>query len=109
MMLSAEEVTNGDIAGPVVVIVFLIAGIVYAFGYRRAVMHRANKDYKGTKAAVPVLRKGFWSAWWKVAKATLIIALIAFALFSWWIRGAQKDADANPKPTPSSTVSRAHR
>ncbi len=63
----------------------IIGGTIYAFGYARAVMHRANTDYKKTKEALPGLRKGFWAAWWTAAKAGFWI-LIAFALLLAWAR-----------------------
>ena len=45
MMLSAAESSSRSTAGTVVVLVLLIGGTIYAFGYLRAVMHRANFDY----------------------------------------------------------------
>lgn len=73
----------GDIAGPTILALAVGGGAIYAFGYARAVMHRANKDYKTTKAAVPVLRKGFWAAWWTTVKVGFWV-FIGFAIFVTW-------------------------
>lgn len=82
-----------------VVIVLIVAGIIYSFGYLRAVMHRANKDYKSTKAAVPNLRKGFWRAWWAAVKIGFLV-VIAVVVLGWW---AVRDVtDAGPRqPVPA--------
>lgn len=107
MLLSAaEEVTGRDIAGPVIVILFLTGAVIFVFGYAMAVMHRANRDYKTTKAALPGMRKTFWLTWWTAVKRGTFIVLIAVCLIFYWIRGDNKDADATtPQPTPSPTVS----
>lgn len=96
MLLSADEVTGRDIAGPVLLILVLAAGTVFVFGYAMAVMHRANKDYKATKAALPGLRKGFWRAWWTATKRGGVIVLVGIALVMYWWRGDHRDADADP-------------
>lgn len=106
MLLTAADESNA--AGTVVVIVFLIAGVIYGFGYLRAVMHRANKDYKTTKAAVPTLRKAFWSAWWSAVKTGAVVLLIVVCLVMWMVRGGDNGADATT-PQPSSSVSPSHR
>jgi hypothetical protein len=71
-------------SGPTLLAVLIIGGVIYAFGYARAVMHRANTDYKKTKAALPELRKGFWAAWWAAVKVGLLI-LIGLALLIAWV------------------------
>lgn len=108
MLLSAEEETH---VSTMVVLGFIGgAALLYAFGYARAVMHRANKDYKTTKAAVPVLRKGFWHAWWTAVKAAFLGLLIFAALMFWMVREVRDDpADAKTNPSPSPSVSRSHR
>lgn len=78
-----------SVAGPVVVGLFLGGSIIFGLGYGFAVMHRANDDYKKTKAAVPVLRKGFWLAWWIVVKRSFWIGLFALVLFVWAWRGGK--------------------
>jgi hypothetical protein len=103
MRLAAEEIHSGDIAGPVVVILLLAGALIFSFGFLYAVMKRANSDYKTTKAALPGLRKGFWSSWWKATKAGFWVMLIFVCLLLWWIRGGDKNADANPQPSPSLT------
>ena len=86
------------------IIVLIVAGIVYTFGYLRAVMHRANKDYKTTKAAVPTMRKSFWKAWWAALKIGSLV-LIAIAVLGWWAVRDVAEAD-DPQPVPA-TVSTA--
>jgi len=107
MMLTAQETTSNDIVAPVVVIVLLIASTFYLFGYRRAVMHRANRDYKTTKAAVKPLRKGFWTAWWAAVKIGFWFFLIVFALVAWAARSGDRKVDVNTTPSP--TVSQTHK
>lgn len=112
MFLTASETQHSDVAVPTVLIVAIIAGVIYTLGYLRAVMHRANKDYKTTKAAVPVLRKGFWGAWWAAVKTGTLVLIAVVLLVSWaWheIKGNQADANTKPTPTPSASVSRRGR
>lgn len=63
--------------------VMIIGGTIYAFGYFRAVMHRANADYKKTKAGLPDMRKAFWAAWWNAVKAAFWIAIVFLCLIAW--------------------------
>jgi ABC-type Fe3+ transport system permease subunit len=110
MLLTAND-THSPVAVPTVLIVAVLAGVVYGFGYLRAVMHRANKDYKTTKAAVPGLRKSFWQAWWQAVKIGALVFIAAVLLLGWaWreIRGNQAGADS-PAPQPSTSVSRQGR
>lgn len=92
-----------DISVPVVLIVCIIAGVVYGLGYARAVMHRANRDYKTTKAAVPTLRKGFWIAWWKAVKVGFWV-LIAAVIMTIWVGRDLRGQPADATPTPSASV-----
>lgn len=101
MTLTAQEIQSGDVAGPVVVILALVGALIFSFGFLYAVMKRANRDYKTTKAALPGMRKGFWSAWWKATKAGFVVIFIFVCLLLWWIRGDDRKADANPQPSPS--------
>lgn len=65
---------------------FLLGGLLlYGVGYGMAVMRRANRDYKTTKAAVPKLRKGFWAAWWAMIRAAFFVALAIACLLTWLI------------------------
>lgn len=110
MLLTANETQSHDVAVPSVLIIFIIAAVIYTFGYLRAVMHRANKDYKTTKAAVPTLRKGFWAAWWAAVKIGALVLIAVLILSGWaWreIRGNKADAGTTPAPKPS--VSTSHR
>lgn len=71
-------------SGPTLLVVLILGGVIYGFGYARAVMHRANTDYKKTKAALPDLRKGFWLAWWTAVKVGFWI-LVGLALLIAWV------------------------
>lgn len=84
----------------IVIIVFVIGGIIYTFGYIRAVMHRANKDYKATKAAVPGLRKGFWKAWWSAVKVGTGV-LVAIGILIYWGVSDIRERTDNPAPSAS--------
>lgn len=107
MMLSAAESSSRSTAGTVVVIVLVIGGTIYAFGYLRAVMHRANFDYKKTKEGLPGMRKAFWAAWWSAVKVGFWVLLIVACLILWMIRGDPKDdAGKSVTPTPSTSHSR---
>lgn len=66
----------GNTSVPILLGMAVVGGTVYTFGYLRAVMHRANRDYKTTKAALPGLRKGFWSAWWSAVKVGFWVLLV---------------------------------
>jgi hypothetical protein len=102
MFETAAEVTGRNIAGPVVLILLLAGSAVFVVGYAMAVMHRANKDYKTTKAALPNLRKGFWRAWWKAVKRGTVVFLIFVCLVMYWWRSGDGDADATtPQPSKS--------
>lgn len=83
--------------------VLLVSIPVFAFGYALAVMHRARKDYRATKAALPGLRKGFWSAWLTAARILAVIAVIGFILITWSVRDFKDDIrDRRPSSvTPS--------
>lgn len=74
---------------PTLLVVLIIGGTIYTFGYLRAVMHRANKDYKTTKAALPTLRKGFWAAWWAAVKIGFWVCVALLALIAWVIADAK--------------------
>jgi hypothetical protein len=99
MLLTADETQSSF--GTALVVIVLGGAAIYAFGYVRAVMHRANKDYKTTKAAVPVLRKGYWSAWWvAVKRGTLVMVVLVLVVYV-WLHVNKDSADANVRPTPS--------
>lgn len=112
MLLVAETPENPSVATPVVLIVLIIGGTIYLFGYLRAVMHRANRDYKTTKAALPNLRKGFWAAWWAAVKIGFWVVLAGVILVAWVVRDARdvpENANSTPKSSPSVTKSPAPR
>lgn len=108
MFSVAQTQDDQSIAFPVVLILLIVGGTIYTLGYLRAVMHRANKDYKTTKAAVPVLRKGFWLAWWSAVKVGFWVVLAGIILVAWMVRDVRdspENANSTPKPTPSVTKS----
>jgi hypothetical protein len=104
MAFVAAAQQKQSISVPVVLIVFLIGGVIYLFGYARAVMHRANRDYKTTKAAVPVLRKGFWKTWLAAVKVGFWV-LIAAAIMVIWVGRDLRGRPADATPSPSASVS----
>lgn len=107
MLLTVEESSRDNIAGAVIILLCLFGGFIYAFGYLRAQMHRANRDYKTTKAAVPGMRKAFWGFWWRAVKTSVVLVLVAVALIIWMVRGDKQPADAgNPQPSPSTSSHR---
>lgn len=103
-VLAETQQSHNSVAVPTVLIVAIIGGTIYVFGYARAVMHRANKDYKTTKAAVPTLRKGFWKAWWSALKVGALIFVAAVLLIAWAgseLRHDQPASDIHPSPSTS--------
>lgn len=76
---------------PVIAIIatLILGGMIYAFGYARAVMHRANSDYKKTKAALPLLRKDYWRALGVVIKFGVIVAIGYLVVAAWSIADAK--------------------
>lgn len=108
-MLAAEDQTN-SISGPVLLIVLIAGGVIYSFGYLRAVMHRANSDYQKTKAAVKPLRKGFWVAWLHALRAGAIVTVALMLMVAWFVRDTRRaDGEPAPKPSPSVQVRKAGR
>jgi hypothetical protein len=88
----------------------LLGGVVaFPLGYALAVMRRANKDYKTTKAAVGLMRKTFWIAWLAHLRAVAVVAAVLAVLVVWVVRDGQDDSRATvPDPTQpaSSSVAR---
>jgi ABC-type Fe3+ transport system permease subunit len=94
-----------NVSGPVLAIVLLSAGVIYLLGYLRAVMHRANRDYKTTKAAVKPLRKGFWRAWWAAVRIGAIVVVGLILMIGWVAHDARRaDSNSEPPPSPSPSV-----
>lgn len=106
--MAAEQSVQGNqhTSLTVLVVVLLIAAVIYAFGYLRAVMHRANKDYKTAKALVPKLRRGFWSAWWSAVKLGFWVVVAFAVLFLWVVRDVRHD-DADQQKLPATVTSSA--
>ncbi|MEU8613128.1 hypothetical protein AB0C29_34615, partial [Actinoplanes sp. NPDC048791] len=89
---------------PVLIIVLLAGGTIYLFGYLRAVLHRANRDYKATKAAVKPLRKSFWAAWVAALRTGVLVAIGLALMVAWFVRDVRR-AESEPIPPPSPSVS----
>lgn len=89
MWLGAEQTTDST-SLPTAAAVFVISGTVFALGYRLAVMHRANVDYKATKAAVAPMRKAFWASAWSALKVAFWIFLAALLLAAWVVRDVRQ-------------------
>jgi hypothetical protein len=101
---AAAEQQN-SVSGPVLLILLLAGGSVYLFGYLRAVMHRANRDYKSTKAAVKPLRKAFWSSWLAALRTGLIVGTGLLLLITWFVRDTRNAESRESVPTPSPSAS----
>lgn len=82
MGLAAEQ---SSVAVPTTLIVVLIGSTLVSFGYLKAVMDRANKDYKTAKVGLPVLRKAFWTAFWGAVKVGFWVFVAALVLIGWMI------------------------
>lgn len=87
-------------------IVLLGALAAYGTGFAHAVLRRANKDYKTTKAAVPVLRKGYWAAFRDLVKVGFWVVLAVVALCMWaWHSATHPDNATHTAPSPSISAS----
>ena len=88
----------------------LILGALLGFplGFATAVMKRANKDYKVTKASVPGLRRSFWTSFRQVVKwGTVCIAIVGL-LVVWVVRDVRDEpADTRPAGSPTAKVTPA--
>ncbi|HET9516420.1 MAG TPA: hypothetical protein VFO77_01710 [Actinoplanes sp.] len=107
-MYAAAEQQN-SVSGPVLLILLLAGGTVYLFGYLRAVMHRAKKDYKATKATVKPMRQAFWSSWLAVLRTGAIVGIGLFLLVAWFIRDTRSAESSESVPAPSVSVRQAGR
>lgn len=81
-LIAAEQ---SSVAVPTTLIVVLLGSTLITFGYLKAVMDRANRDYKTTKAGLPVLRKAFWAAFWGAVKVGFWLVVAALFLIGWVI------------------------
>jgi hypothetical protein len=110
-MYAAGDQSN-SISGPVLLIVLIAGGTIYLFGYLRAVMHRANRDYKSTKAAVKPLRKGFWAAWFAALRTGALVLIGLMLMVAWFIRDTRQADSSEPatrSPSPSASAHKASR
>lgn len=84
----------------------LIGGIIFSFGYARAVWKRAKKDYLSTKAAVKPLRKAMWASIWTTIKIGTGVAVAGLVLIAWVVADVRQDdspatTPAKVEPSPS--------
>lgn len=100
LTLGAAENTDSPPTSLIVLILILVTGgVIYTFGYARAVLTRANKDYKATKAAVPPLRKAWWLQLWVAIKVGFLV-FIGLAILVFWTGRDLRDAgDRDPLPS----------
>jgi hypothetical protein len=103
--VNAAAEQQSSVSGPVLLIVLLAGGSIYLFGYLRAVMHRANRDYKNTKAAVKPMRKAFWSAWVAALRTGAIVGIGVLVLVAWFVRDTRNAESSEPAPSPSPSAS----
>lgn len=97
-LVAAESQEKPPTSMIVLLIVLITGGVIYTFGYLRAVMHRANKDYKATKAAVPGLRKSFWKSVWAAIKVGVWVVIGVGILIAWTGRDLRDTTDREPVP-----------
>jgi hypothetical protein len=62
---------------------YIVGFIALAVGARWAIMKRANRDYKATKAAVKGLRKNFWASLRSFVSAVVLLIAILVGLVAW--------------------------
>jgi hypothetical protein len=81
--------------------------IALAVGARWAVMKRANRDYKATKAAVTSLRRGFWASLRSFLGAAVVLVAILVGLVAWVVSEAGESAEPSVFSPPIVTTSTA--
>ncbi len=74
---------------PTLVVVIIVGGVIFALGYARAVLARANSDCKKTKAGLPGMRKEVWRAAWVMIKAGFWVMLALVVLVVWAVIDAR--------------------
>lgn len=80
------------------------AVVAYSFGYGHAVLKRANKDYRATKALVPGMRRAVWSSFGGLVKVGALGAVIALALAAWVVSDLRERDAADPAAPAASTA-----
>jgi protein-S-isoprenylcysteine O-methyltransferase Ste14 len=56
--------------------------IMFALGFRWAVMRRADADHQRTKEALPGLRSAYWRGFWAMVRAVGLVLVVVLVL-SW--------------------------
>lgn len=84
------------------------AMVAYAVGYGHAVLKRASKDYKSTKALVPGIRKTMWTSLGNLIKASALGAILFLLLAAWVVRDV-RDGSAPTSLVPTSSAPAAGR
>lgn len=109
MVLMAADTESSFNPGVLLAGFVLGALLLYGLGYARAVMHRANRDYKAVKAGLPGMRKTFWATWWAAVKAGFLGLLVLACLIVWLVYRNDPPVDAGttkPSVSPSPAKSR---
>jgi hypothetical protein len=104
MTLGAAQTTASGSS----LLTYLLGGaLLIGLGYARAQWVRARSDYKATKAAVKVLRKGWLAALWTFVKLAVLAGIALIVVASWFIYSVRHDQTAAPtSATPSPTQTR---
>lgn len=81
-MWAQEAVSNASF--PAAGAIAAIGATIFVLGWRLAVARRAFTDWRATKAAVPKMRKGFFTTA-KAAAKFVFWVLVALALLVSWV------------------------
>lgn len=74
--------------------------VVGAFGFARAELLRAIRDYQGAKAGVKAARATAWAKGRTFVKRAVVVLIVLVALVGWNIRDGQHQRRETP-PVPS--------
>lgn len=99
-MVALEDVPSEEPPFMIITLIILLlgAGVIYTFGYLRAVLQRARGDLKGARGAIPGLRKTVWSTLWKAVKVGTLLAVGLLIMVAWVVRDAKETIENRPKP-----------
>jgi hypothetical protein len=102
-LVAASASGDGNSSIPTTLILLVVGGFIYSFGYLRSRLHAANNAYKNSKASVKPLRKAFWVMFLRTAQVGAVI-LIAFGLLFFWVWHDVTEEDADNHSVPASSV-----
>lgn len=98
-LAAPAEQTSSPTPFLVLIIVLVTGGIIFRFGFLRAVHLRAKSDYIKTKEGLPGMRKTMWQALWAVVKTGFWIFIGVALLITW--AGSEMRSDGDQKPVPA--------